>query len=341
MKICVTGGSGFIGDWFCRAYAARGDQVVILDLVEPKSDLPHDRYVFGDVRDHEAVRDALQGCDAVLHLAAAHHDFGISESTYFAVNQQGTQVLCDVMDELDIRSICFYSTVAVYGSAPPPLEETTIPQPLSPYGRSKLAGEQVLSAWANHGSGRRCLIIRPTVTFGPGNFANMYSLIRQIESGKFFQAGAATNIKSLSYVENIMAATFFLWERDDASPFEIYNWVEKPDMTSAEISASVARALGRPGIRKLPLFAALLMAKPFDLMIAMTGKNIPVSTARVKKLFVEQTKFESDKARDHGFVPSISLDDAISRMVRWYADGGREEQATWHQPPPETVKRSS
>jgi nucleoside-diphosphate-sugar epimerase len=340
MKICMTGGSGFIGTWFCNEYAKRGDEVVILDLVEPAADLPHARYVFGDVRDPEAVRDACEGCDAILHLAAAHHDFGITEATYFAVNQQGTQVLCDVMDELGIRSICFYSTVAVYGDAPPPLSEDTVPQPLSPYGKSKLAGEQVLEAWTRQGDGRRCLVIRPTVTFGPNNFANMYSLIRQIESGRFFQAGPATNIKSLSYVENIMAATLHLWALDDADAFDVYNWVEKPDMTSAEISATVATALQRPAVRRMPLPLILLMAKPFDLAIALTGKNIPISTARVRKLFVDQTKFESDRARDAGFTPSISLDEAIGRMVQWYVDGGRDEQATWHQPPPETVKRS-
>ncbi len=340
MRVCVTGGSGFIGSWFCREYARRGDEVVILDLVEPDSDLPHARFVHGDIRDPEAVRDAFEGCEAVLHLAAAHHDFGITEATYFDVNEAGSSVICNGMDEAGIETICFYSTVAVYGSAPAPLEEDTVPVPESHYGRSKLAGELVFKEWVSRGAGRRCLVIRPTVTFGPHNFANMYSLIRQIDSGMFFQAGSATNIKSLSYIENIMAATLHLWDRDGAGGFEVFNWVEKPDMTSAGISLTVARALGRTSVRKLPLGLALLMAKPFDIVIALTGRNIPISSARVRKLFVDQTKFEAEKARQAGFVPSVSLEEGIQRMVEWYQAGGRDESAQWHQPPAEVVRRS-
>jgi len=339
VKICITGGSGFIGSWFCREYARRGVDVVIIDLVEPSGDQVHSRYVKGDVRDIEAVRDALAGCDAVLHLAAAHHDFGITEQTFFSVNKDGAAVLCQGMDEAGIRRICFYSTVAVYGTANPPLSELTPPQPVSHYGRSKLAGEKVLEAWTLTGDDRRCLVIRPTVTFGPHNFANMYSLIRQIDRKQFFQAGDASNIKSLSYIENIMAASLWLWERigeDDA--FAVYNWVEKPDMDSAEISRTVADALGK-NYRRIPLFIALAMAKPFDVMIAITGRNFPVSSARVRKLFVDQTKFESDKAREAGFTPEISLAEGLQRMVKWYLEGGRDESAEWNQPPAEIMRR--
>ncbi len=339
MKVCITGGSGFIGSWFCHEYARRGVDVVILDLIEPSSDLPHDRFVHGDVRDVEAVREALAGCDGVLNLAAAHHDFGIEEETYFTVNKDGAAVLCQVMDEVGIRRACFFSTVAVYGSASPPLTEETPPQPESHYGRSKLAGEKVFEAWTLEGDDRRCLVIRPTVTFGPYNFANMYSLIRQIDRKQFFQAGPATNIKSLSYIENIMAASLWLWEHigeDDA--FAVYNWVEKPDMDSAEISRTVADALGK-SFRRIPLPLALAMAKPFDMLIAVTGRNFPVSSARVRKLFVDQTKFEADKARRAGFTPDIELAEGLRRMVKWYLDGGREQSAEWHQPPAEIMRR--
>ena len=111
-------------------------------------------------------------------------------------------------------------------------------------------------------------------------------------------------------------------------------------MTSAEISLTVARALGRTSVRKFPLGLALLMAKPFDIVIALTGRNIPISSARVRKLFVDQTKFEAQKARQAGFVPSVSLEEGIQRMVEWYQGGGRDESAQWHQPPAEVVRRS-
>ena len=340
-KFVVTGGSGFIGAYFCRALQDRGDEVVILDLVSPGPQSPHDRYVMGDIRDEQAVRDAFDGCDEVIHLAAAHHDFGIEEQTFFDVNETGLQVITDVMDELGMNSIVFYSTVAVYGSAAPPLSEDTTPEPESYYGRSKLAGEEVLRTWVEKGEGRNSLIIRPTVTFGPSNFANMYSLIRQIDHGKFLLAKGSKNIKSLSYIENIVAATMYLMEQDNLKAFEVYNYIDKPDLTSVEIAETCYEALSKPIPKfRIPIWCLLLASIPFDVIIALTGKNLPVSSARVKKLFVDQTKFEAQKVLDSGFQAEMSLQDAIYKTTKWYIESGKSESAEWHQPPKEVVRQS-
>ncbi|MFK7962175.1 MAG: NAD-dependent epimerase/dehydratase family protein [Phycisphaerales bacterium] len=338
MKVCVTGGSGFIGSYVCEALRARGDQIAILDLIEPPAVNVHDTFVQGDVRDRAACDAAFAGCDMVIHLAAAHHDFGIEEKTYFDVNEGAAKVMGDAMDDAGTKNLVFYSTVALYGEGNPPLTETSAPQPNSPYGASKLGGEKVFDAWTQRGDGRRALVIRPTVTFGPRNFANVYSLIRQIHGGKYVTVGPATNIKSLSYVENIVACTFFLMGRDDLPAFDVYNWVEKPDMTSRQIAETIHAAMDKQmsGLR-IPMWSARLAALPFDAAIAVTGKNIPISTARIKKLFETQTKFEADKARAAGFEPVISLEEGLTRMVKWYMAGGKDESADWHQPPAEVV----
>ena len=339
-KIVVTGGSGFIGAHFCHELTKRGDEVVILDLIEPSSDIPHDRFVQGDIRDEVAVREAFDGCDEVLHLAAAHHDFGIEEQTFYDVNEQGIRVITAVMDELKIARMVFYSTVAVYGSAIPPLSEETIPQPESFYGKSKLAGEKVLETWSQQGGDRQCLVIRPTVTYGTNNFANMYSLLRQIDKGGFFFASGSTNIKSLSYIENIADATFFLMDKNDLSAFEIFNYIDKPDLTSVEIAEWCYTSLGKtPPRLRIPLWILLLGAKPFDLIIALTGKNLPVSTARIKKLFVDQTKFEAQKIIDAGFIAEATVRQGIERTANWYMESGKRESAQWHQPPAEVVRK--
>ncbi len=338
-RIVITGGSGFIGAYFCRALKNRGDEVVILDIIEPTDKSPHDTFVQGDVRDEDAVREAFTGCDEVIHLAAAHHDFGIEEGTYFDVNEGALNVMTKVMDELGIQTITFYSTVAVYGSAPPPLTEESTPEPESFYGKSKLAGEEVLRKWSATGDGKHCLVIRPTVTYGPDNFANMYSLLRQIDHGKFFFASGSTNIKSLSYIENIVDATLFLLEKK-AYTFEIFNYIDKPDLTSVEIAEACYESLGKKiPKRRLPLWMLLLGAKPFDVVIKLTGKNLPVSTARVKKLFVDQTKFEAQKVIDAGFVAEASVRDGIDRSAKWYLKSGKNESADWHQPPSEIFRK--
>lgn len=344
MRVCITGGSGFIGSYFCNELAAAGHEIVILDLIRPPASLPHDRFVQGDIRDPEIVSQALAGCDAMLNLAAAHHDFGIEHETYFSVNEHGSRVLCDAMDKMGVRDACFYSTVAVYGEAPEPHHEHSPCQPDSPYGASKLAGERVFEQWTKQGGGRKCLVIRPTVTFGPHNFANMYSLIRQIHRRRFVQVGPGSNIKSLSYIENIVAATMYLWfgegsHKSSRTAFDVFNFIDKPDLTSRQISQAIYESLDRrfPSVQ-IPLRAALFAALPFDAVIAVTKKNLPISGARVKKLFDTQTKFEADKIAESGFTTDISVREGIRRMVNWYVEKGQHESAQWHQPPAEIVR---
>ncbi|QOJ00148.1 MAG: NAD(P)-dependent oxidoreductase [Phycisphaeraceae bacterium] len=341
MRTLVTGGSGFIGRYFHDVLTSRGDDVVILDLVTPTWNTGNARFVRGDVRDPEAVASALTGCSRVLHLAAAHHDFGIEHDTYFDVNERGSRVVCDAMDAAGVTEACFYSSVAVYGDVPEPRHEDSPCKPVNPYGASKLAGEKVFRAWVDKGAGRRCLVIRPTITFGPRNFANMYSLIRQVHSRKFVQVGPGRNIKSLSYVENIVAFTMHAWQRQGRAALETYNWVEKPDMDSATIASTIARSLGRRGVGvRIPMWLALLGALPFDLVIALTGKNLPISSMRIRKFAGMQTKFESDRARALGFSPAVSLAEGIDRMVRWFLAEGRHEQPVWHTPPAQVQKFS-
>jgi GlcNAc-P-P-Und epimerase len=340
VKVLVTGGSGFIGSYFVERLADEGHELVILDLVDPPAWYPAHEYVRGDVRDPIAVGRALRGCQRVVHLAAAHHDFGIEHDTYYSVNERGSGVLCDAMDEAGVRDVTFYSTVAVYGDAPEPHHEEAPTEPNSPYGGSKLKGEAVFRAWTARGEGRRCLVVRPTVTFGARNFANMYSLIRQVHSGRYMEFGPGENIKSLSYVENIVDATLFLLAKPEGelAPFEVFNYIDKPDLTSRQITHAVYRSLGKkpPGF-VLPLWVGLVLALPFDVVIALTGKNLPISSARLKKLYSVQTKFEADKLREAGYTPKVPLTEGIERMVRWYLTEGRRQKAVWHLPPREVA----
>ena len=338
MHYLVTGGAGFIGRLLRAALLTRGDRVTVLDIAPDPAlragELPPTRFVRGDVRDAAAVREAIIGCDAVFHLAAAHHDFGIDRSTYFGVNEGGAEVLCAAMDAAGVRDVCFYSSVAIFGDAPEPHHEDAPTAPNNDYGASKLAGERVFRRWTEAAPGRRALVIRPTVTFGPGNFANMFSLIRQIDSGLFVQVGTGDNVKSLSYVENLVDATLFLWDRRGAPGFDAYHWVEKPDLTSAQIATAISAALGRQRSRvRIPLGVALALAMPFDIIIRLTGRNLPISSARVRKLAVDQTKFEADKVRAAGFEPRLTLGEGIRRMVAWYGTEGRRQTPVRHLPP--------
>lgn len=345
MKILITGGSGFIGAYFHRDLAALGHELVTIDLIDPApgSLASQSTFVKGDIRDPKALDRAMDGVDMVVNLAAAHHDFGIAHDTYYSVNEHGSQMVCEAMDRAGIKDLVFYSTVAVYGDAQTPHEETAPTAPNSPYGGSKLKGEEVFNRWVDQGDGRNALIIRPTVTFGVHNFANMYSLIRQIHSGKYARFGPGTNIKSLSYVENIVDATLFLKGLHGEKPnreigsFEIFNFIDKPDLTSTQISNVVSECLGKKPAPAMPYAVGMLLGLPFDVIIKITGKNLPISTARVKKMFKTETKFEADKLLNVGYQPKVPLKEGIDRMVQWYRESGKDENAQWHQPPAEPV----
>ncbi len=338
MKIAVTGANGFIGSRVRDVLEEAGHQTVSID-VYPFPGQPSAAFQPCDVRDRQTLAERMRGCEAVFHLAAAHFDFGISPATFHAVNVHGMENICSVATELQIHDICFYSSVAVFGDAPGPLTEDTLPRPDSDYGRSKLAAEAVLKSWVETSPTNQALVMRPTATLGPWNYANMYSLIRQIDSGKYVQVGRGQNIKSLSYVENLIAATLFAWKRQQRQRWEIYNYVEKPDMTSRQIAATVYKAMGKkPPAWILPYPLARLVALPLDIVIAITGKNLPVSGARIRKFSRVTTLFESKRIRDIGFQPEHSLEDGIKAMVQWYQKEGKTLPHVKHLPDENIVR---
>ena len=320
MKIFITGGTGFVGTRACELFRESGHQCVAFDQLPFVIDSPA-TFIQGDVRDRDRLLNATRGCDAILHLAAAHHDFGISTETFADVNIAGTRNVCDAATANSIKKLCFYSSVAVYGSANPPLDESATPKPESEYGKTKLAAESVCRQWADSNEANQCLVIRPTVVFGPENFANMYTLIRQIDRGRFIRVGKMDNIKSLAHVDNLLQATLDLWlgNHPAQSNFEIFNYVDKPDLKSFEIVDAIYSGLGRrvPWL-SIPYPLARLMALPFDVIIKLTGKNLPVSSSRIRKLAKANTQFEADRIHRTLARDSVPLKDAILEMVQWY-----------------------
>jgi nucleoside-diphosphate-sugar epimerase len=321
-RVLVTGGGGFIGRFACEQLAARGIAVRVLDIYPPSRPAGWDEeYLIGDVRDPARVAEAVAGVDGVLHLAAAHHDQGIEHDTFYAVNEAGTATLTAAMEAAGVRSLCFYSSAAVYGSEGRNRDEAFPKTPDNPYGGSKLAGEKVIEAWVAR-TGARALIIRPTVVFGRENFANVYKLIGQIARRRYLQVGAGTNIKSLAAVTNLVAATAWLWlDRPDASG--VYNFADGPDLSSAEIAQVIYEALGRsrPSF-SVPLPLALALASPYDVATKLTGRDLGISTARIRKLADATTQLVPARLVREGWTSPTPLRTALADMVKWYVEVG-------------------
>ncbi len=286
------------------------------------------RVVDGDIRDRGTVRDLMRGVDACWHLAAAHHDSGISEETYFSVNETGTRVLCEEMSAAGVEDMCFLSSVAVYG----PEENRDEPAPDTPYGASKLAAEEVVSEWVGMGGGK-ALVVRPAVVFGIDNFANTYSLIKQIHGGLFWPVGRGSNVKSMAYVDNLVPAVLDRWLALVPGTLEILNYVDKPDLSSARIATSVAEALGRKVPRPAipPLLARILLSSA-DRLGAIRGKPTHL-WLKVRKFSLSQTLYSTD----FNGSASVPLEEALAETVRWYVEEGRHEPVR-RAIPPEAVQ---
>ena len=311
----ITGGSGFIGSYFHKLIPH--DRIVNLDL-NPPSFTHKATFLQGDIRIKDDVTKALAGrpITTIISLAAKHHDFGIGHDEYFDTNEDGTRIICDAATEHGIKQIVFYSSVAVYGVRPEISNENLEPKPDGPYGASKLAGEKVLMEWVVQDPLRKVLIIRPTVVFGPGNVANMHNLIRQIDSRLYFHM-APYPVKSIAYVENVVEGTMFLVEKEFKPGVHIYNYADEPQLTTRDISETIAEALGRKIAITLPKMVGQAVGLPFDLVIKVTGKNLPVSSARIRKL-ATQTYHSADKILATGFKPRFNTIEGLQKMVAWY-----------------------
>ena len=317
MKILLIGNSGFIGTYLSKKLLSSGHEVVGMDINPPKDEKSVSDFHLGDVTNLQDIIKASFGVEAIINLAAKHHDFGVSRDEFFKVNVQGTKNALDCATKYGIKKFIFYSSVAIYGDVKTFSTEDTLPAPVNDYGRSKLEAEKLINVWAYEDSTRQAVIIRPTVVFGANNYANMYNLIDKIYRKRFIFVGEGKNIKSVAYVENLVDATIFLIQKFKTG-LEIYNYSDYPQMTSQEISIIISHYLNRniPNL-KFPLNAAIVLASVFDLTAKFTGYNFPITAARIKK-FNTSTYHKSEKIRALGFEPKIELSDGFRRMAEWY-----------------------
>jgi UDP-glucose 4-epimerase len=151
MKLLVTGGAGYIGSVVASHLLRAGHEVVVLDNLERghREAVPQRaRLVVADVLDRDSVFDLLgDGFDGVLHFAALAL---VAESVqnperYYRTNIGGSLNLLEAMVASGVRRLVFSSTCAVYGKPEViPISETAMPQPVNPYGASKLAVDHMI-----------------------------------------------------------------------------------------------------------------------------------------------------------------------------------------------------
>jgi GlcNAc-P-P-Und epimerase len=301
-KITVIGGSGFVGTNLCRQLLLKQQDFEIIDL-KMSNQFP-EKCKLADVRDIETLRNTITG-DVVVNLAAVHRDNVRDKAEYQRTNVDGAENVALVCEEKGIDKIVFTSTVAVYGFAEPGTDESGAINPFNEYGRTKFEAEEKLRAWQATGD-NSLIIVRPTVIFGEGNRGNVFNLLNQIASGKFLMVGKGKNKKSMAYIGNVVA--FLKTCVATEQKYGVYNYVDTPDLTMNELVSQVRSQLkGREGVGpRLPYWLGLILGFTADLVAIISGKNLPVSSIRVKK-FASSTQFKSAKASLDNFQAPFSL----------------------------------
>ena len=193
-NVLITGGCGFVGTNLVADLNRRGGYAVTvfdnesLGKREFLADLDC-TFIHGDLRDTDAVRGAVQGMDAVVHLAADTRVIPSIENPRlnFDVNVSGTFNLLEAMRDAGVGRFVNASTGgAIMGDVEPPVHEEMVPHPLSPYGASKLAVEGYCSAF-EASYGMKCLSLRFSNVYGPRSFhkGSVVALfLRQILNGE-------------------------------------------------------------------------------------------------------------------------------------------------------------
>lgn len=210
MRAFVTGATGFIGGHLARKLKERGDEVVALVRSPEKAGSLRDQgceLVEGDLSDESAIRSAVQGSDAVFHVAAMYK-VGIpadQRPAMWEANVRGTErVLGAAVDE-GVRRIVYVSTVNAFGNTRGEVVDETYRRPvedfLSCYDETKFRAHQV--ALDMMAKGAPILIAQPGGVYGPGDPSDLASLIDQVRTGRLkFKVFPETGF-SFAHVEDV------------------------------------------------------------------------------------------------------------------------------------------
>jgi dihydroflavonol-4-reductase len=327
MKLLITGGTGFIGSRLALAARAHGHQIVVAG--QSNSDPERIRgqelaaagitLELGPLQDAAFARRVTQGCNAVIHLAAAQHEANVPDEYFFDVNVNGTRTLLDAAKSAGVTRFVYGSTIGVYGGYDgEPLDEETAPRPLNVYGRSKLAAEEVVKSYRQS---LETSIVRISETYGPGDF-RLLKLFKAVNRGRFFIIGAGLNQRQAIHVADL-ARGLMLAATSPAAVGETFVMAGREVMTTRDMVGQVAAALGRPAPRlRVPLWPFMAAAIVFENTLTPLGVQPPLHRRRLD-FFIKSFVFSSNKAqRMLDFTPSVGFAVGAAETAAWYREKG-------------------
>lgn len=291
MKILVTGATGFVASHLIGRLQADGYPIIAaIRRPETATQFPNSvaSISVGDIDGTTQWKEALEGIDAVIHLAArAHilHDGACDPDAEFRrVNTDGTTNLVRQSIQAGVKHFIFISSIGAMATlSDRVLTENSPCCPDTPYGRSKLQAERSLIDLASTSS-MTWTILRPTLVYGAGNPGNMASLVKLIQLGLPLPFGLVKNRRSFVYVGNLVDAIATCITHPQARN-QIFLISDGQDLSTPELIRKIATSLHR-STSLLPVPPSLLKLAGLGGEMAkfLVKRPLPIDRSVVERL---------------------------------------------------------
>ncbi len=303
-RVLVTGGAGFMGSQLVRSLGAAGFEVVVLDKLTYAGnraflDGVDHQFIVGDVCDAQDVQGALDGVDAVIHMAAESHVARslMDPDVFLKTNVLGTRVMLTEACQAGIERFIHISTDEVFGAAPADVAFGPL-SPVAPgnaYAASKVAGEALVHAW-RHTHDFGAAIVRCTNNYGPRQHPEKAIpcwTLAGLAGETLPVHGEGLAIRDWLHVEDFAAGVVKGLQafRGDAT----WHFAGQSHVRNRDMAGRIAEQLGAPGLSFGP---------------ERQGQD---------------SRYALDDAatrEELGWAPQVSLADGISRTIEWYRSHG-------------------
>ena len=324
-RALVTGGTGFTGSALVRRLLERGNPVRVLDnqkghFHEELEGLGAEIRI-GSVTDAAAVREAVEGCELVFHLAAAFRQIDASKEKYWDVNVNGVANIAAASLEAGVERFVYCSTEGVHGHvhAPPANEDAPI-NPQDYYEYTKWEGEKALRPFRE--KGLKAVVLRPTAIYGPGDPERFYLIFRRVASGTFPMFGDGTTWYHPVYIDNLVQAFELAVDREEAIGRDYLVGDEEP-VSIENLVRATARAMGvNVRIPHFPFWSLWVPSVVCEAVCKPLGIKPPLFPRRAD-WYRKTRAFDISRLKTElGYRPSVGLDEGLRRTFEWYVDQG-------------------
>jgi len=307
-KILLTGATGFIGSHLTEYLVEQGFNVIVFDRYNSNNDwgwLEDSKYkndfqvILGDIRDYDSVSKAMNGCDAVFHLAALigiPYSY-ISPLAYIRTNIAGTYNVLESAKILGLEQVLVTSTSETYGTAQyVPIDEKHPLVGQSPYSASKISADQLAVSYYKSFE-LPVKLVRPFNTYGPRQSARAIipTIISQLLNGKTkIELGSLTPTRDLTFVKDTCAGFEEIYKSDSLFG-EVTNIGMKAEISIGELAKLIAELMD------------------VELSIKTTDGRIRPKNSEVERLFCDNAKL----LKYTSWKPNYSLKQGIIEVIEW------------------------